>query len=91
MGLRTNKPLRFQTQGGLPVEVEVGAPVREEHPLGVPILYVDPAYFAPWSIERHDATYYGFRVRGDDVRAEWNGHDPTRCDACQRSLRGSDR
>lgn len=68
--LRTIRELSAYTRGGLPFTIPAGAPV-EPAQLGPnetkPRYWVKPEAFKPYTIERHDAEYYGVCVAAEDV------------------------
>ena len=63
----TRTALRFHTKGGLPFDVPAGS--RLDPVSGEPGTYwVHPSALPARSIERHDATYYGLRVKEEDAQ-----------------------
>ncbi len=64
--MQTNKDLMHATRGGLAFSTPKGSRV-EPVPNEPGVYWVSPYTYARDSIERHDATYYGIRVRASDV------------------------
>jgi len=63
----TNKDLKFSTQGGMEILVPMGSRVETNKLKSHGAYFVNPSVFPKDSIERHDATYYGFRVLPEDT------------------------
>lgn len=63
----TKHAIQHRTRGGLPFTIPAGALVK---PIpGQPGRYwVDPTTFPAYSIERHDAIYYGVSVSHDETK-----------------------
>lgn len=58
----TSRELYFETQGGFEVYVPIGSIVETDKLSSHGACFVSPNVFPLDSIEKHDATYYGFRV-----------------------------
>jgi len=63
----TKRELKFKTRGGIPFAVPAGTKVEKNEKCWTGF-YISPSVFEPYSIEHHDATYYGLAVMADDVQ-----------------------
>lgn len=64
--MKTNIVIRIKTQGGIPYDLPIGTEIEknEKSPTG---FYINPSSLPKDSIVHHDAIYYGFPVKEEDI------------------------